>query len=302
MPLRARDVERCRFRLRPFARLDLVAHGRKQHPHGRQHLVERGHVAVADVEDRLRRQRHRRGAIDGAPHVLGIDVFVRQRLRQRDADGAALEGGFDQVVHLLSAARARPIVAEPEHVGGPQHDQLETMRGRIGFEDELLGALEIAVAARAAAREILGHAVGRGFRGFAPAVIDGERAQMHQAAHAGEPHALGHVAGAAEIDVEGEVERLLHTRADETRGVHQRVDPVRRGDRDQGGQIAHVVARQREVAGAELHAQKIRPRLRIEEHHALAARQRAAGELGPDQARAGHQGGHGLSPVPISRA
>jgi hypothetical protein len=67
---------------------------------------------------------------------------------------------------------------------------------------------------------------------------------------------------------------------------------MRLGDRDERRQVAHVVARQREVAGAELHAQEIRPWLRIEEHHRLAARKRAAGELRPDQARARHQGGH----------
>ena len=161
----------------------------------------------------------------------------------------ALECGLDQVVHLLAAARARPIVAEPEHVGGPQHDQLETVGRRIGFEDQLLGALEVAVAAGAAARKILGHAPRQGRRALVPAVIDRKRAQMHQPAHAGEPHGLGHVAGAAEIDVEGEAERLLHARADEAGGMHQRVDPIGSGDLDQGRQIAYVVARQREAAG-----------------------------------------------------
>jgi len=47
-------------------------------------------------------------------------------------------------------------VAEPEHVGGPQHDQLEPERGRVGFQDQLLGALVVAVAASTAARQATG--------------------------------------------------------------------------------------------------------------------------------------------------
>jgi hypothetical protein len=76
--------------------------------------------------------------------------------------------------------------------------------------------------------------------------------------------------------------------------VHQGVDLVGLGELDESREIAHVVTRQRVAAGAELHAQEIRPRLRVHEHDRLAARERAAGELRPNQARARHQGGHGL--------
>ena len=44
-------------------------------------------------------------------------------------------------------------MAEPEDIGRPQHDELEMMGLRIGLEDQFLGGLVIAVAARAAARE-----------------------------------------------------------------------------------------------------------------------------------------------------
>ena len=141
----------------------------------------------------------------------------------------AVEAGHDQVVHLLAAARARPEVPEPEHVGGPQHDQLEPEGGRIGFQDQLLGALVVAVAARAAAREILGHRR----IGLAPPVVDPEGRDVHQPAHAGEPHRLGDVAGAAEIDVEGGAERLLHAAADQPGGVHDGVGAVRLDGLDQ---------------------------------------------------------------------
>jgi hypothetical protein len=45
---------------------------------------------------------------------------------------------------------------------------------------------------------------------------------------------------------------------------------------------------------AKLHAQEIRARLGIDEHHLLSARERTLGEGGADQSGAGHECGHGL--------
>src|SRR5204862_7777681 len=104
-----------------------------------------------------------------------------------------------------------PEMHEDDYVGGPQHDHLEPIGARLGFQDQFLGGLVIAVAAPLPAREVLrDRAVRR-----PPPVIDPERAEVDQATHAAKPYRLRDITGAAEIDVEGLAERLLHPRADQ---------------------------------------------------------------------------------------
>ncbi len=201
--------------------------------------------------------------------------------------------GLDQPLHLLAAARSRPEMAEPEHVRRPQHDHLELVGGGIGFEDQLLRRLERAVGARTAAREILRD---RRVAFLAPAVVDAEGRDVDEPPHAGEPHRLRDVAGAAEIDVEAGAERLLHAVADQAGGVHDGVGAVLLDGRDQVGQVAHVVARQRIALVAELELEEVGARLRIDEHDLLAARDGVLGKGGADQPRAGDDCGHECSP------
>ena len=129
---------------------------------------------------------------------------------------------------------------------------------------------------------------------LAAPVIDPERADMDQPSHAAQPHRLRHVAGAAEIDVEGERERLLNAAPDQARGVNNGVDLVLLDGLDQRRQIAHVLARERIAALAELEPQEIRPRFGIDENDRLAARQRMLRERGPDQSCACNQCRHYL--------
>jgi hypothetical protein len=117
---------------------------------------------------------------------------------------------------------------------------------------------------------------------------------MHQPAYAGQPHRFRDVARAAEIDVEAEAERLLHPRADETRGMHHGIDLVRLDGLDQRGQVTHVLAGERVAFVPELLAQEVRARLRIDEDDRLAARERFLGKGSADQTRAGDECGHRL--------
>src|SRR3989442_8574457 len=127
-------------------------------------------------------------------------------------------------------------MAEPKDIGWPQHDQLEGEGGGIGLQDQLLGRLVVAVTASLSARKILRQRT----IALAPAVIDRQAAEMDEAAHAAKPYRLGDIARAAEIDVEGEAERLLHPGADQARGMHTGIDPMRLDGLYQRREIAHV--------------------------------------------------------------
>ena len=120
---------------------------------------------------------------------------------------------------------------------------------------------------------------------------------MDQPLHAGEPHRLRDIAGAAEIDVEAGRERLLHAVADQPGGVHHGVGAMLLDGRDQVGQVAHVVARQRIALVAELELEEIGARLRIDEHDLFAAGNGILGKGGADQPGAGDDCGHGIAPL-----
>src|SRR5262249_29427049 len=155
-------------------------------------------------------------------------------------------------LHPAAAARSRPEMAEPEHIRGPQHDQLEPVNARIGFEDQFLGGLVIAVAAPLAAREILGDRTGR----RPPPVVDAETADMDETAHPEKATRFGDIAGAAEVDVERDAKRLLHARPDQAGGVDDRLDAVPPDRLDEGRQVAHVLVGEPVTAFAELSPQE----------------------------------------------
>ena len=95
-----------------LARLDLVIKRGRDFLHGRHHIGEGRHEAVADVEDRLLRHGHGRRAVHGAAHVVRIDIFIGHGLCGGNAGLAAVEARPQQRLHLHAAGGACEEMAE----------------------------------------------------------------------------------------------------------------------------------------------------------------------------------------------
>src|SRR5215212_6118907 len=129
----------------------------------------------------------------------------------------------------------------PEHISRPQHDQFKAVGTRVSFQYQLLGDLVVAVAAFAAARKIFRH----WFVRLAAAVVNPERADVHETADAAEPHCFGDIARAAEIDVKSERQRFLYAAADQASRMDYRLDAMLLDGLKQCRQVAHVLAHER---------------------------------------------------------